>query len=266
MSLLLRDEVQVVLSPSQVLLARAGWACARRRRLLGQRTVECARAEPGQLPWSAALATLGQQLPARRARAQVTLSNQFVRYALIPWQAGLRGEDEQAAYARHCFSAQFGSGAEGWDIRVSGAAPGLARLASAVDTQLLAALRQVASASAVRPQLMSTFNRYRRLLGAGSAWLVLAESGCLCLALFAAGEWRAVRTLNAGPGWQDALPALLEREACLADADAEQVYLWTPGREPEPRAGSRRIHPLLAPAAAESDAWYAARFGIGEGA
>jgi hypothetical protein len=271
---LLRDEWLVALSPSQVLMARAGTALTRRglqRRLLSHAMAECLQVDAGKPAWMGAIATLEQQLsglPAGRASLKVVLSNLFVRYAVVPWQAGLRGATEDAAYVRHHFAQMFGGTAEAWDICVSAAPDRQPRLASAIDASLLEALRDLCALAGLRlravlPQLSSTFNRYRRSLSS-HGWIVLAEPGCLCVGLFEEGRWRSVRTIRTDGGWQQQLPELLEREACLANAASasDQVFLWAP----EPAAdtplapGRFRFHRLLEPSPAAAEGWYEARF------
>jgi hypothetical protein len=269
---LLRDDFQVVLNPSQVLMARAGTALTRRglqRRLLAHGTAGCPAVAPGKPAWTGALAALEQLLhgmPAGRANLQVVLSNLFVRYAVVPWQTGLHGAAEDAAYVRHYFAQMFGSAADGWDICVSSTPDGHPRLASAIDTCLLTALRELCALTglrlrAVRPQLVSTFNRYRRSL-ASSGWIVLAESGYLCIGLFEDGRWLSIRTMRTDAGWQEHLPALLEREACLVNpaSEVDQVFLWAPEHAADtPLARERFRFHQLAPAGEP----YEARFASG---
>ncbi|MDB5936136.1 MAG: hypothetical protein JWQ01_3480, partial [Massilia sp.] len=208
---LLRDEVEVVLTPSHVALA-------------------------GAPPWSGALAALEQEfdgLAGRRITLQVILSNRFVRYAVVPWQTGLHGPAEEQAYVRHYFVQTYGSAADSWDLCVSPAPDGQPRLASAIDSDLLDALRGLCSAkrihlAAVLPQLASTFNRHREILRAGCGWLVLAEANSVCIALFDSGRWLSVGTARTA-SWQQDLPSLLEREVLLANpaGAADQVFWWS---------------------------------------
>jgi hypothetical protein len=240
---LLRDELEVVLAPSQVSMARYAMAFTRRglrRRLVGGASTDCPAATPGTPAWSTAVRILGEQLrgmPHARANLHIIVSSQFVRYAIIPWQADLSAS-EDAAYQRHHFAHLFGSSADGWDICAAAAPEGKPRLASAIDAALLLALRELCALDsirlkAVRPQFASTFNGCRRSLPA-SGWLVLAESGCLCIGLFEDRRWLAIRTLRIGAGWLQDLPGLLAREACLANParEASEVFLWAPDWAP----------------------------------
>jgi hypothetical protein len=273
---LLRAELQVVFNPSQVLMAGTGTALTRlgrQRRLPVHAVAECPRVEPGQPAWTGALTTLAGQLhgmPGGHANLRVILSNLFVRYAIVPWQAGLHGAAEDAAYVRHYFAQMFGSAVDGWDVCVSAAPDGHPRLASAIDALLLAGLRELCAPARIRlkavwPQLSTTFNYYRNSLGT-SGWFVTADSGCLCIGLFEEGRWLSVQTVRTGAAWQQELPALLERAACLAGpaCAADQVFLWAPelAARTEMGAGRFRIQ-LLAPSPVGADAWYQARSACG---
>lgn len=233
-----RVDIEAVLAPAQVALARTG---------APRRVIDCAG--PGAATWSAALAALDTALGddvRRGARLHVVLSNRFVRYAVVPWQEGLHGAAEDAAYMRHVFTEVYGSVADRWDLCASAGSHGQPRLASAIDIDLLAALRRTCAARglalrAVCPRLGSIFNRYRKRIAA-SGWLVMAESNCLCIALFDGGRWLSASVARLPVHWRHALPDLLERAACLANpaAAADQVYWWSDG-EGEPPAPHARF-------------------------
>lgn len=257
---LLRDDLEVVLAPSQVTLHRSAMAFTRRgprRRLLAQAAANCPPAAAGAPAWSGALQAFGQHLhglSGARANLHIVLASQFVRYAVVPFQANLNSS-EDAVYVRQYFAQMFSTSAADWHISVSRQAPGDARLASAVDAALLVALRELCARDivvlrSVRPQLASTFDRCRRSLPA-SGWLVLAEAGCLCICLFEAGCWLSVRTLRTANGSMEDLPVLLAREACLANpaGDVRDVYLWAPDQGPGATLpeGPFRFHELAAP-------------------
>jgi len=177
----------------------------------------------GAEPWTAAV----QDLAARELRGRVTvvLSNHFVRYALVPWSAELAGSAEEDAYVRHHFVRIYGERAKAWTFRASPAPAGAARLASAIDANLLAALksafaRKRAKLASVQPGLMAVFNRARSAVPAGGAWLVLAEPDRACVALHSGGRWQAVS--NARGEWL----ALLERERHRVGATAPDLVLF----------------------------------------
>jgi len=156
----------------------------------------------------------------RNAEASVVLADQFVRYALLPYNAALKTSAEWLALARHRFSALHGARAAEWDVKITETAPDGARLACAVERDLIAALAERFVASAVRlvsvqPFLVAGFNRIRRTVGNGSCWIVVEEPGRLTLALIQRGMWIAIRGRRADRGWRNVLPEILEREGAF---------------------------------------------------
>ena len=143
-------------------------------------------------------------------RVTVVLSNQLVRYAIVPWSNALGSAAEEEAYVRHHFVRVHGERAKSWSVRASPDRDGV-RLASAVDAGLVenvrAAFAQNSKAKlvSIQPALMAAFNRARKDIPRAGAWLVLAEAGRACVALYAGG-WRAVQ--NARGAWEE----VLERE------------------------------------------------------
>lgn len=269
MSPLWRDELRVVLAPEQVVLVRLGRALTTRGltpQVEEKIVVDCAPITAGEAAWDAALKALEKEmlrLLARRTVAQVILSNHFVRYTLMPWSETLSNAAEDEAYARHCFRQLYGADAEQWELRLSPERTGLPRLVSAVDARLLAALRGVferngVALASIQPRLMAAYNNSRPILKNSSAWFALVEPGSLCLVLLQDGRWASVRTMRIGSDWRDTLSRALEREAYLAEAnaDTQTVFLWAPelGKEALPESGrwqitplQPRVHPALAP-------------------
>lgn len=266
MSLLWRDELRVVLAPERVVLVRLGWAFTRRgltRRVMAKTAVDCAHAAGGETSWEAAIRALETELPRLlngKAVAKVILSNHFMRYVLMPWSETLSDAAEEEAYARHCFRQLYGAPAEHWELRLSPARAGQSQLVSAVDARLLAALREVFERNAValesvQPLLMAAYNNCHPILHKRSAWFVMVEPGCLCLALLQHGRWASVRTMRIGSDWQNTLSLTLERETFLAEPgmETQTVFLWAPelGKTALPVSGRWKIYnlqPVVRPA------------------
>lgn len=146
-------------------------------------------------------------------RVTVVLSNHFVRYAVVPWSAALASAAEEEAYVRHHFVRIHGERAKTWSVRASPDGDDL-RLASAVDASLIDSIQRSFDGSkaklvSIQPALMAAFNRARKDIPRAGAWLVLAEAGRACVALYAGG-WRAVQ--NARGAWEE----VLERERLRA--------------------------------------------------
>ncbi len=219
MSLLSRDRLRIGLAPDRLVLV--GYRRGLRLRIVRREIIPVPPHDPPH--WQAAV----EALPAARAHAgrgkpeaTVILSNHFVRYALLPWNAALKTDAEWIALARHRLEAAHGPAVGSWALQICETASRGARVASATDGALLDALAtRLAEGGArlvsVQPYLMSVFNRIRAKIGNESCWLVIAEPGRMILALIEDGAWRALRSRRVGDSWQAALPDLLERESAV---------------------------------------------------
>jgi len=264
----LSKELRVVLCPDQLMLMPVQRTLTLRgvRRSIQEPQVVCLEGASAAQPWRAALLALETALPAAvakgRTTATVVLSNQLLRYALVPWQAGLADAQEDLSYTRHCFTKVYGKAALQWEVRLSHQAPGKPRLASAVDAELLEGLRSMfarlgIALRSVQPHLMAAFNDARSQLRRRSAWLALLEPGHLCLALLRDGHWSRVRSLRIDSAWRQELPRILEREAFLVDDAAvpHDVFVGCPeaGELVLPEVDGWQFH-ALEPAPAVSSA------------
>jgi hypothetical protein len=146
------------------------------------------------------------------SRVAVILSNHFVRYAVLPWSPSLSTEQEWLSFAEQVFASTYGGAAANWRIRVCSAGYRQARVASAVNGEVLDALEALPHVVSIQPYLMAAFNSRRPALRGRTAWFVLQEPGRLTLCLFAQGEWKTVRTRNAAPDWKQSLSDVLDRE------------------------------------------------------
>ena len=73
---------------------------------------------------------------------------------------------------------------------------------------------------------MAAFNRWRRAIPAGGAWLVLADEDRACVALHGGASWRAVH--NGKGDWL----ALLDRERHRVEGDVPSTVLVAGARAP----------------------------------
>ena len=171
--------------------------------------------------WRSALAVLPEVLKSyRNQEAAVVLADQFVRYALLPWNAALKSEAEWVALAQHRFGALHGAPAAEWQVKVTETAPHGARLACAVERELISRLAEQFVAAGVhlasaQPFLVAAFNRIRKQVGNGSCWIVVEERGRLTLALIQRGAWLAIRARRSDERWRNLLPEILERETAF---------------------------------------------------
>ena len=164
-------------------------------------------------PWRGALEALRKKVLMLKSRTDVSvvLSNQFVRYALVPPQDGATA-DEELALARFHFARIHGERAKSWAVRLSG------EIACAVDAALLSELKEISTRSArivsVQPYLMHAYNQWRPRIPREGAWLVLAEPERVCLARLSAGGWASVHN-SRDTDWEQAL----ERERNRASGE-----------------------------------------------
>ena len=222
MSRLFRDRLLIGLAPAEMTVVRfRGWL---KKKLIGKDGVACDPAF-GAEPWQGAIAALKALEFKQPCNVTVVLSNHFVRYAIVPWSSGLNTAAEEDAYIRHHFSKIHGERTKSWTLRATESAVGAPRLASAVDSGLLAAIREslqgkpAARLISVQPRLMSKFNEWRKSIPDAGAWLVLAEPDRACVALHAEGRWRSVQ--NGKGAWR----ALLDRERHRVDGELPKLVL-----------------------------------------
>jgi hypothetical protein len=175
--------------------------------------------------WRGAVAALPEMLKAHRGvEASVVLADQFARYALLPHNDAVKTPAQWLALARHRFGALHGAIAADWEVKVTETAPLGARLACAVDRELIEQLATNFVAAGVKlisvqPFLVAAFNRIRQTVGNGSCWIVVEEPGRLTLALLQRGAWVAIRNRRSDERWRTVLPEILERESAFLGLD-----------------------------------------------
>ncbi|TMH70114.1 MAG: hypothetical protein E6H57_08325, partial [Betaproteobacteria bacterium] len=190
MSLLWRNkQVRIGLAPDRIYIT-------------GGRSVDLA-ANDGS--WNAPVEALAATLAGRKGEAAVVLADQFVRYALLPYNETLKTPEQWQALAAHRFNTLHGPRAAEWQINVTETAPLGPRLACAVDRALIGRLAEIfvkadMHLASVQPFLVAAFNRIRKSVGNGSCWIVVEEPGRLTLALIQRGMWIAIRGRRADKG------------------------------------------------------------------
>jgi hypothetical protein len=159
------------------------------------------------------------------AQVSVVASNRLVRYVVVPRTAGVSGDAEELALARHHFIRVHGERSRDWDVRYSRETG----LASALDTGLLQELRERLKPhrlASLQPYLMAAFNRLRARVPKEGAWIVLPEAEATCVALYANGGWAGVAVNRAGS------EESLERERMrMGSAKAPRTVLTPPAND-----------------------------------
>jgi hypothetical protein len=163
--------------------------------------------------WRGALDALPEILKSHKnSDARVVLADQFARYALLPWNQAVKSREQWRAIAAE------------WDVKVTETAPLGARLACALDRELIEGLATCFVTAgvyliSVQPFLVAAFNRIRQSVGNGSCWIVVEEPGRLTLALIQRGVWVAIRSRRSDARWMSLLPEILERESAFLGLD-----------------------------------------------
>ncbi len=226
-----RDRVTVFLGPGHVHLARAarGW---RPQPGMGL-SLPCG--EANGTAWQPALATLARglgNLKWQGADVRVTVSNHFVRYALVAAAGKLRGEAERAAAARHALRATYGERADGWRVVFGDGGAGGAALAAAIEPELVDGIAGALAAAklrpvAIEPLLATAFNLCRHAIDGRPAWLAVAEPGRVCVARVDHDGWHRLRVERVRGRLSDELASALERSRLAdgVDAGAGRVLL-----------------------------------------
>lgn len=241
MSPLWRDQVQVLMTPSDLTLVRLGRGV--RPAILNKATVPVKDACSQGMPnWTSPLVTLSSVLQRdewRHGDLSIILSNHFVRYQVVSWRDELREEAELVGYATQLLRQAYGRQSADWAVEVSLDRVGFPYVASAVENQLLHEIRAIATHQqrrlvSVRPLLMEAFNWAKTWLTAACQWLVIVEEGMMCAALVGHGRWIVVRTCRTGHDWPSELVAMLEREQFLVEEaeSAQTVLLHVVNGEP----------------------------------
>jgi len=239
-SLLSRNQLDIVLYPKKIWLRRGERKLSLRgyeTEVFAEKLVDCETPADGEMPWHRSIRKLETTLPTFtgfKPEVNVTLSNHFVQYLLVPWIDKM-SDEEGAVFAQQCFREIYGDVVDYWSVRVSPGRAGVASLASAVDTRLLEELRNSLEQldlhiKSIQPHLMEVFNSCQSILDGRSAWVALLEPGSLCLAVLRNGQLDWIRKLPIGENWREELSAILQREAYLADTGMElnEVLLWSP--------------------------------------
>lgn len=255
MSPLWRDRLIAVLAPDRVVLVRRrpGWRGA--PELLAQ--APCAA--PTAPAAVDALRTLLSRPDLGRAELSVLMSSHFVQFLLVPWRGQLGRPAELAAFAAICFDETFGSEPARRVVLAAGARAGSARVAAALDPELLAALRSAAAQSRLRlaslqPYLCALFDRLHRRLAARDFIFLAAEPTRSCVLVASDGRWRSLRS-TATAATPRELANLVEREAQLAglaDQRMPPVFVHAAGHGALQLPACHGVVPTLLPAPAAS--------------
>lgn len=233
MSPLWRDEIGIYISPHKLALTRL--ARGVRPRQAGETSWSNERLDDTH--WNAALGALDVLLARsewQKAVARVVLSDQWVRYAMVPYSAALSSEAERLTHARHVLTGIYGEIVSQWTVTLSDSRPGQAQVACALPASLADDLRQLllrhkVPLKSLQPQLVAAYNHWRTQLPDGGAWFVSIDQGSLAAARLARGGWDRVHGVRIGADWTVELRRL-QTFGRLANTRSEEgrVYVDAP--------------------------------------
>lgn len=174
--------------------------------------------------WQSALDSARQLLTAfpQGRGLRVVLSNQLVRYKVLPAMPVLMPEAEKQMVAQQCFRDTHGDQVDQWTVAINPLPHAGSVLICAVDTALLQGLHALAkefqsNLLSVKPHLMTGFNVARKHLRAAHGCFVQLEAGRATLALIEHGQWRNVATAMLRDQPEVSLLSALQREVLLAE-------------------------------------------------
>lgn len=247
------EQIRVGFCADRIIWVRASGVL--RRRVLEKQEIEVSATNT--LPaWGAALESLKTKLTtsaAKRTRISIVLANRLVRYVVVPWHPALMTQAERLAQARHCFKETYGDIADGWEVAMDDGGYGQSFMASAIDLQLLAGLRDACKGmnlQSVQPYLTLAYRQFRKTLRrqkAKVAYFGVVESNDLGLIRMSQTGLAGVFNQRAGDDWRQTLQGLLLQAATEGDADPA-VCLLASGRDSVDTAAGVKVMRLSLPA------------------
>ncbi len=133
-------------------------------------------------------------------RIRLVLSNHFVRYMALPWQAEVISRQDWVAIAEHEFRKRYGPVAEGWRVCVSLNGFGHNVVAAAIDERLIDGLSNIAQEHdcklvAIEPILMAVLKQ-PLLPRNDKQWLLIAEPERVLLCEIEGKEWQRFSVIS----------------------------------------------------------------------
>ena len=197
MSPLWRDEIGIFLAPHKLALTRMSRGV--RPRSAGE--VAWANDILEDTHWAAPLTALDGLLAKREwqgAVARIVVSDQWVRYAIVPYSAALSGEEERLTHARHVLTGIYGVVVSHWSVTLSDSRPGSPQVACALPANLLEELQLLLARHRVplrslQPQLVSAYNHWRSSCPT-AAWFRVLEPPRASAGRMAVHSVRVART------------------------------------------------------------------------
>ena len=247
------DQIRIGFCADRIIWVRASGFL--RRRVVEKLEIEVPVS--ATLPaWGAALDSLKTKLAnsvTKRTSVSVVLASRWVRYVVVPWHPELMTREERLAQSRHCFKETYGDMAADWEIAMDEGGYGQPFLASAIDQQLLAGLREACkglSLQSVQPYLTLAYQQFRKTLWQQKtkvAYFGVVEPNDLGLIRMSQAGLAGVFNQRINDDWRQALRGLLLQAA--TDGDTEpKVCLLGSGSDPVDMVTDIKVTRLHLPA------------------
>ncbi|MDH5620460.1 MAG: hypothetical protein OEY74_00115 [Gammaproteobacteria bacterium] len=205
MSPLWRDEIGIYIGPAKVVLARMRRGL--RPKCVAEQGISVEHGDGGD--WHPAIASLRQQVVSdlwHDANIRVVVSDQWTRYAILPWSPDLTSQDERMAHARLILNNTYGDVADDWSISLSDNPPLTTTVISAIPTRFLDELREALSGKkrrlvSLQPNLIVAFNSWRQKMPDATAWFASVDEGSLAALHLSNGTCDRVRSVRISDDW-----------------------------------------------------------------
>lgn len=187
----------------------------------------------GQPGFLAALAVFDEWLSRegyRGAALQLTLSDEFVRYALMPASLQLSGNVEREALARACLETLHGSHIAACEIGYDDVAADKTALACAIEREHLQAVRELCKVhglqlQSLQPGFVRAVNRWRRQMPATGMLLMPAEASMVGAVVDVQG-WASVWQQPVGVALDAVnMDTMIRRESLLRGLSGDEVVV-----------------------------------------
>lgn len=233
-----RDQVLVVISPTQLNMLRLR-GCFGKRQIVAKFSQTLNPTKLNEANWQPAIDALTSTLKEsiwHKANMKLVISNSLVRYTLLPWSETILNAEEEQKFVKHKMNEVFGAAAKNWDISLATNTYGLARLACAVDSELLIKLRELAAKNhlkiqSIQPHLITALNFWYKQLKGKRLHFLVADGEKICRVYIENGQLTSLRVEQANGALSDEMVASnLQRGALMNEAVNEMAlaYLFAP--------------------------------------
>ncbi|MBK7354383.1 MAG: hypothetical protein IPI97_00945 [Nitrosomonas sp.] len=239
MSQLWRDQIQVFFAPSRIDFVRLPKGLKTQPQSKISNNFELAT---DTALWKTTVEQLAQMLEKENsirslkgAELSITLSNHFVRYAVIQFQQGIKDAQEFFVYAQFQMREIYGDRVDSWDISMSDWDPKSGGICAALERELVQQIQALAvrfhlKLKQIEPYLTAAFDQWSRAINHQRFWFIVVEAGRLCVLLFSNSGWKSIRNQRLLKPVETELLILLEQEAIIATQrePVELAFIFAP--------------------------------------